>query len=219
MNNEEEMKGEIVRLKKEIERMRLENTGINQGIINKKAEVAGSMTDLGIFEEEIRKVGLANGFDKEEIKISSYFSMKGHRLEREKVCRCSFCSIILTEDEKIEVNNKVYCEQCYRKEEHDLDKDDYKILVCIFKGYKETSMFLEYLGYIITLQKLTGLTKSEVNKKVQKLLEQGYLFLHGLIFKEIRVSSKGEEALAAYHQIYLDEDCERVRNWFWSRAV
>ena len=211
MNNEEEMKGEIVRLKKEIERMRLENTGINQGMIKKKAEVAGSMTDLGIFEEEIRKVGMANGFDKEEIKISSYFSMKGHRLEREKVCRCSFCSIILTEDEKIEVNNKVYCEACYRTEEHDLEKDEFKILVCVSSGFTSTSSFMESFGYEVTIQKITGLTKGEIDKKIEKLLGKGYFFLHGLVFKELRVSSKGEEALAAYNQIYQDEDFKLVK--------
>ena len=211
MNNEEEMKGEIIRLKKEIERLRMGNTGLNQGITKKKAEVAGEMTDLGIFEEEIRKVGLANGFDKEEIKISSYFSMKGHRLEREKVCRCSFCSLILTEDEKIEMNNKVYCEKCYRKEEHDLDKDDYKILICILNGFTSTSPFMESFGYEVTIQKITGLAKGEIDKKIEKLLGQGYLFLHGLVFKEPRVSSKGEETLAAYNQIYRDEDIKLVK--------
>jgi len=211
MNNEEEMKGEIVRLKKEIERLRTENESPSQGMIKKKAEVAGDMTDIGIFEKEIKKIGLSNGFDREEVKLTTYFSVKGHRLEREKVCRCSFCSIILTEDEKIEVNNKVYCEACYRKEEHNLDKCDYKILVCISNGYTETSTFLEYFGYVVTIQKITGLTKGEIDKKIEELLDQGYLFLHGLIFREIRVSSKGEEALAAYNQIYQDEDLKLVK--------
>ena len=211
MNNEEEMKGEIIRLKKEIERLRMGNDGINQGMIKKKAEIAGDMTDLGIFEEEIRKVGLANGFDKEEIKISSYFSMKGHRLEREKVCRCSFCSIILTEDEKIEVNNKVYCEACYRTEEHDLEKDEFKILVCVSSGFTSTSSFLESMGYDVTIQRIIGMPKAEAIKKIEKLLGKGYFFLHGLVFKELRVSSKGEEAMAAYNQIYQDEDLELVK--------
>ena len=211
MNNEEEMKGEIIRLKNEIERLRLENTGINQGMIKKKAEVAGEMTDIGIFEEEIKKIGFSKGFDREEVKVTSYFSVKGHRLEKEQVCRCSFCSIILTEGEKIEINNRVYCEKCYRKEEHDLDKDDYKILICILNGFTSTSSFMEYFGYVVTIQKITGLTKGEIDKKIEKLLDQGYLFLHGLVFKSIRVSSKGEEALAAYNQIYQDEDFKLVK--------
>jgi len=212
MNNEEEMKGEITRLKKEIERLRLENTGLNQGMIKKKAEVAGQMTDLGIFEEEIQKVGLANGFDKEEIKISSYFSMKGHRLEREKVCRCSFCSIILTEGEKIEVNNKIYCEACYRKEESDLDKDEFKVLVCVSCGFTSTSNFWEGMGCAVTIQRITGMSKAEAKRRIEKLLGKGYLFLHGLVFKELRVSSKGEAVLAAYNQIYRDADCNAVKD-------
>jgi len=211
MNNEEEMKGEIIRLKKEIERLMLGNTGINQGMIKKKAEVAGEMTDIGIFEEEIKKIGFSNGFDREEVKVTSYFSVKGHRLEKEQVCRCSFCSLILTEGEKIEINNRVYCEKCYRKEEHDLDKDDYKILICILSDFTSTSSFMEYFGYVVTIQKITGLTKGEIDRKIEKLLGQGYLFLHGLVFKSIRVSSKGEEALAAYNQIYQDEDFKLVK--------
>ena len=80
-------------------------------------------------------------------------------------------------------------------------------------------MFLESLGLAVTIMRITGLTKNEVNNKIDKLLDQGYLFLHGIIFKEMRVSSKGEEALCGYHQIYLDEDCKRVKNWFWPRGV
>lgn len=212
MSNEEEMKGEITKLKKEIERLRTENESPSHGMIKKKAEVAGDMTEQGILEKEIKKIDLSKGFDREEVKLTTYFSIKGHRLHKESVCRCSLCSIILTDFEKIEVNNRIYCEKCYRKEENDLDKDDYKILVCISKGYTETSTFLEHLGFVVTIQKITGLTKKEVNKKIEELLNRGYLFLHGLIFREIRVSSKGEEALAAYNQIYLDEDCSRVKN-------
>ena len=65
---------------------------------------------------------------------------------------------------------------------------------------------------MVTIQKITGLTKSEIDNKIEKLLDHGYLFLHGFIFKSIRVSSLGEEALAAYNQIYRDEDCNRVKN-------
>ncbi len=212
MNNEEEMNGEITRLKREIERLRMENTGINQGMIKKKAEVAGNMTDIGIFEEEIKKMGFSGGFDREEVKVTNYFSVKGHGLEKGKVCRCSFCSLILTEGEKIEINNKIFCEKCYRTEEHDLDKNDYKILICILSGFTSTSPLMEYIGFAVTVQKITGIIKSEIDKKIEKLLEQGYLFLHGFIFKSIRISSKGEEALAAYNQIYQDEDCNRVKN-------
>ena len=219
MNNEEELKGEIAKLKEEIERLKTENENQNQGMIKKKAVVAGEMTGEGILEKEVKKIDLSRGLDREEVQQTTFFSLRGHRLENNQVCRCSFCNIILTDFEKIEVNNKIYCEQCYRKEEHDLDKADYKILVCIYKGYRETSTFLESLGFVVTIMRITGFTKNVVNSRIDKLLEQSYLFLHGLIFRELRVSAKGEEALCGYHQIYLDEDCKRVKNYFWTRRV
>ncbi len=219
MSNEEELKGEIAKLKQEIENLKIQKENPSQGILKKSAKVAGDRTPDGFLEKEVKKIDLSKGFDKEEVKLTTYFSLRGHRLENNQVCRCSFCDIILTDFEKIEVNNKVYCEQCYRIKEHDLDKADYKILVCIYKGYRETSTFLESLGFAVTIMRITGLTKNEVNNKIDRLLEQGYLFLHGMIFKELRVSAMGEEALCGYHQIYLDEDCKRVKNWFWSGGI
>jgi len=212
MNKEEQLQNEISKLRQEIERLKSENEGLSHGIQKKRAEIAGEMTDLGIFEEEIRRVGMANGFDKEEIKVSSYFSLRGHKLERDGVCRCSFCSIILTEGEKIEMNNKIYCEKCYRKEEHDLQKDEFKVLVCAYSGFTSTSNFWEGMGCTVTIQSITGIPKVEAKKKVEKLLGAGYLFLHGILFKRLRVSSKGEEALAAYDQIYRDPDFKAVKD-------
>lgn len=212
MDENDELKGEIERLKKELSLLKLRDTSLNRGMIKKTATVAGGMTNQGILEKEIKKIDLSKGFDTEEVKSTTFFSIKGHRLEKGQVCRCSFCSLILTEGEKIEINNKIFCEKCYRKEECDLDKDDYKILICILSYFTSTSPFMEYLGFAVTIQKITGLTKSEIDNKIEKLLDQGYLFLHGFIFKSIRVSSLGEEALAAYNQIYRDEDCNRVKN-------
>jgi hypothetical protein len=219
MINEEDLKGEIIRLKQEIERLKTENANPTQGMIKKKAVVAGEMTSEGILGKEVKKIDLSKGFDREEVQQITFFSLRGHPLDNTQVCRCSFCNLILTNFEKIEVNNKIYCEQCYRKEEHDLDKADYKILICIYNGYCETSTFLESLGFVVTIQRITGLTKKEVKTKIEKLLEQGYLFFHGMILRELRISSIGEEALCGYHQIYLDEDCKRVKNWFWPRGV
>ena len=219
MNREEELKGEIVRLNQEIERLKTENENPSQGFLKKSAKAAGDRTAGGILEKEMKEIDVSKGFDRKEVKFTTFFSLRGHRLDQNQVCRCSFCDVILTDFEKIEVNNKVYCEQCYRNEEHDLDKADYKILVCIYKGYRETSTFLESLGLAVTIQRITGLTHNEVNNKIDKLLEQGYLFLHGMIFRELRVSAIGEEALCGYHQIYLDEDCKRVKNYFWSRGI
>jgi hypothetical protein len=218
MDKEEELKGKILRLTQEIERLRIENMELNQGMVKKKAEVAGEMTDVGIFEEEVKKINLKDGFDTEEVKLTTYFSIKGHQLEKGKVCRCSFCSIILTVFEKIEVNNRIYCEKCYREEEHDLDKNDYKVLICIFNNYTKTSTILEYLGFAVTIQRLTGITKKEVEKKIENLLGKGYLFLHGIFFRKLRVSSLGEEALTAYNQIYKDEDCINVKYNIYSRG-
>lgn len=215
MSNEEELIGEIVRLKKEIERLKTGSESPSQCMIKKTARVAGGMTDQGVLEKEIKKINLSKGFDREEVKSTTFFSIKGHPLN-ELVWRCSFCSIILTDFEKIEVNNKIYCEQCYREEEHDLDRDSYKILLCILNGFSSTSSFLEYLVGEVTIQKIAGLSEDEIEKRIEKLLEHGYLFLYGLFFKRIRVSSKGEEALAAYNQIYRDGDCnlvkDRIRN-------
>jgi hypothetical protein len=207
MTNEEELKQEIAKLKQEIDHLKLQREIPSQGMIKKKAVVAGEMTGEGILGKEVKKIDLSKGFDKEEVQLTTYFSLRGHRLDNTQVCRCSFCNIILTDFEKIEMNNKIYCEHCYRKEEHDLDKADYKILICIYKGYRDTSTFLEALGFVVTIQRITGLMKNEVNNKINKLLGLGYLFLHGLIFKSIRVTSIGEEALVAYNQIYRDEDC------------
>ena len=209
--SEEELREEIARLKREIEQLRMGNADLNPGMVKKKAEVAGGITDTGIFNEEIKKTVFSNRFDSEEVRVTSYFSVKGHRLDKEKVYRCSFCGIILTENEKIEINNRIYCEECYREKEHDLDKDDYKILFCILNGLTSTSSFLEYFGYVVTIQRVTGIAKSDVESRIEKLLNQGYLFLHGTLFKSIRVSSKGEEALAAYSQIYRDADIKRVK--------
>ncbi len=219
MSNEEELKGEIARLKQEIERLKTENKSSNQGMIKKSAEVAGERSGEGVLGKEVKKIDLSKGFDKEEVRLTKYFSLRGHRLEKDQVCRCSFCNIVLTDFEKIEVNNRVYCEKCYRKEEHDLDKEDYKVLVCFSRGFTETSTIVEFLGFGVTIQRLTGLTKREADKKIEKLLDHGYLFIHGLILREIRVSSKGEEALTAYDQIYRDGDCNDVRNRVWIRRL
>ena len=211
MSNEEELMGEIIRLKKEIERLKSNSGSPNQGIIKKTAKIAGGITDQGILEKEVKKIDLSKGFNKEEVKSTTFFSVKGHPLEKEVVWRCSYCSIILTDVEKIEVNNRIYCEQCYRKEEHDLDKDSYKILLCILNGFISTSSFLEYSVGEITIQRIIGLPEDEIKKRVDELLEQGYLFLHGLFFTRLRVSSKGEEVLSAYNQIYRDDDINLVR--------
>ena len=219
MSNEEELKCEIIRLKQEIERLKMENENPSQGMIKKKAVVAGDRSGEGVLGKEIKKIDLSRGIDREEVQQITFFSPRGHRLDQSQVYRCSFCNIILTDIEKIEMNNKIYCEQCYRIEEHNLDKTDYKILVCIYNDYRETSTFLESLGFVVTIQRITGLTKKEVKTKIEKLLEQGYLFFHGMILRELRISSIGEEALCGYHQIYLDEDCKRVKNWFWPRGV
>jgi hypothetical protein len=212
VNKEEELSDEIARLKQEIERLKAENEGLGHGMEKKKAVVAGDMTDRGIFETEIKKIDMANGFDREEVKVTNYFSVKGHQLRMGQVLRCSFCSIILTAQEKIESNNKVYCEKCYRQEEHDMSKDEYKIMLCASHGFTSTSLLLESLGCAVTIQRLTGLTKNEAAKKLERLLDEGYLFQHGILFKKIRVSSKGEEAMVAYGQVYRDEDCDVVRS-------
>lgn len=212
MNKEEEMSDEIARLKQEIERLKAENEGLGHGMEKKKAVIAGGMTDIGIFEEEIKKINMANGFDREEVKVTNYFSVKGHQLQMGQVLRCSLCSIILTAQEKIESNNKVYCEKCYRHQEHDLSKDEFKIMLCASHGFTSTSLFLESLGWAVTVQRITGLMKSEATKILDRLLKDGYLFQHGILFKKIRVSSKGEEAMVAYDQVYRDEDCDIVRN-------
>lgn len=211
MSGEEELKTEIERLKKEIELLKLQSGSQSQGIVKKKVIVAGDRTKNGIFKKEMKKIDFSSGFDKEEVTVTSHFSVKGHRLEQEKVCRCSFCNLILTELEKIEIVNRIYCENCYRKEEHDLDKDDYKVLLCTSNGYTSTSSVLEYLGYVVTVQTMAGLPKYEVIKKLEKLLGSGHLFLYGLILKRIKISSKGEEAMSGYNQIYRDEDCELVK--------
>jgi len=211
MSSEDELKCKITRLKQEIERLKVENSGIGQTISKKSAEVAGERTEIGIFEEEIRRIGMSGGFDKEEVKVTHYFSPKGHMLIRGKVWRCTQCNSILTEVEKIESNNNIYCEKCYRQNVHDLDKDDYKLLLCVSNGHEDTSTFLEGLGLIVTLQRFTGLTKEKVNKKMCKLKKLGYVFYHGIILRHLRVSSKGEEALAAYDQVYCDRDMDDVR--------
>jgi hypothetical protein len=131
-------------------------------------------------------------------------------LVKGKVWRCTQCNSILTKVEKIESNNNVYCEKCYRQNVHDLNKDDYKLLLCVSNGHVNTSTFLEGLG-IVTLQRLTGLTKEMVNKKMCKLKDLGYVFYHGIILRQLKVSSIGEEALAAYDQIYRDKDLDDVR--------
>jgi hypothetical protein len=211
MDENDELKGEIERLKKELALLKSQDSNQYQGMIKKKAEIAGEITDKGIFEEEIKKVGFSTGFDKEELKVTSYFSIKGHKLDKEKVCRCSICSLLITDVEKIEINNKIYCDKCYRKEEHDLGKDEFKILICILNGFTSISLLLEYFGYVTTIQKIAGLPRDIVKTKIEKLLDRGYLFLYGLIFKNIRVTSMGEEALVAYNQIYRDEDCDLMK--------
>ena len=218
MNNEEELKCEIARLKQEIERLKVENSGIGQTISKKTAEVAGERSEVGVFTEEIRRIGMSGGFDKEEVKVTQNFSPKGRMLVKGRVWRCIQCNSILTEVEKIESNNNIYCEKCYRQI-HDLDKDDYKLLLCVLNGHEDTSTFLEFFGFIVTLQRLTGLPKEMVNKKMRKLKELGYVFYHGLIFKHLRVSSEGEEALAAYNQVYLDRDMIDARNRIYSARV
>jgi len=212
MNKEEELSDEIARLKQEIERLKAENEGLGHGMEKKKAVVAGGMTDIGIFETEVKKINMANGFDREEVKVTNYFTVKGHQLQKDQVLRCSFCSIILTTQEKIESNNKVFCEKCYRQEEHDLSKDEYKIMLCASRGFTSTSMLLESLGCAVTVQRITGLDKGEVTRMLDRLLSAGYLFRHGFFFKRIMVSSKGEEAMVAYGQIYRDKDCDVVRS-------
>lgn len=211
MSNEEGLKGEIARLKQEIERLKIENSGDGQTITKKSAQVAGERSELGIFEEEIRRIGMSGGMEKEEVKVTQYFSPKGRMLVKGKVWRCMQCNSILTEVEKIESNNNIYCENCYRQNVHDLDKDDYKLLFCVSNGHTDTSTFLEGLGLIVTLQRLTGITKEMVNKKMGKLKDLGYVFYHGIIFRQLRISSKGEEALAAYNQVYRDKDMDNVR--------
>jgi len=215
---EENLKEEIARLREELEKLRRERANAGQ-MVKRKTEVAGGITDEGVFQEEVRRTVFSGGFEREEVKVTSYFSVRGHPLERDRIYRCSFCGIVLTEDEKIEVNKRVYCENCYRREEHDLERDDYKILICISRGITSTSLLLEHLGCGITIQRVTGITKEEVERRIRKLLERGYLFLHGLIFKELRISSKGEEALVAYRQIYRDPDIllvmERARGGAW----
>jgi hypothetical protein len=208
MNNEEELKNEIARLRQEIERLKIENSGVGQTMTKKSAEVAGERSEVGVFTEEIRRVGMSGGFEKEEVKITQYFSPKGRMLVKGEVWRCTQCNSILTEVEKIESNNNVYCEKCYRQNIHDLDKDDYKLLLCVSNGHVNTSTFLEGLGLIVTLQRLTGLPKEMVNRKICKLKDLGYVFYHGIIFRHLRVSSKGEEALAAYDQVYRDKDLD-----------
>lgn len=211
MNSEEELKGEIAKLKQEIERLKIKSSGVGQTITKKSAEVAGERSEVGVFTEEIRRIGMSSGMEKEEVKITQYFSPKGRMLVKGKVWRCTQCNSILTEVEKIESNNNVYCEKCYRQNVHDLDKDDYRLLLCISHGHTDTSTFLEGLGFIVSLQRLTGLTKEKVNKKMWKLKDLGYVFYHGIIFRQLRVSSKGEEALAAYAQVYRDRDLDDVR--------
>lgn len=211
--NEEELKEEVELLKREIQHLKMEKLAQSQGITKKNSEKAGDMTDVGVFEEEISKTDFSNGFSKEKVKTVSYFSTKGHRLNREKVYRCSICKSILTDIESIEINNRIYCENCYRKKANNLDKDDFKVLLCIHNNFTSTSILLERLGIDVTIQRVTGLTKSEVINKLEKLMKKGYLFYYGLIFKKIRVKSKGEEALIAYNQIYQqDEDCNLVKS-------
>ena len=211
MDEIDELKAEIERLKSEIEFLRFQNTGQSQGIVKRKAEVAGSITDTGIFEEEVKKLDFSDGLNKEEVKLTTYFSVNGRRLEKEKVSRCSFCNLILTDAEKIEIKNRIYCEKCLRQKEHDLDKEDFKILLCISYGIASTSEIMEYLGFCVTIQKITGLDKTEVEQRVQKLFRSGYIYVQGFINKSARVTSKGEEGLAAFNQIYLDYDCNAVK--------
>jgi hypothetical protein len=211
MSSEEELKGEIARLKQEIERLKHGNKGVGQALKKRSIEAAGERSEVGFFTEEVRSIGMSDGMEKKELKITQYFSPKGRMLVKGKVWRCVQCNTILTEVEKIDSNNNVYCEKCYRQNAHDLDKDDYKLLLCVSNHHTGTSTFLEGLGLIVTLQRLTGITKEMVKKKMCKLKDLEYIFYHGIIFRQIRVSSKGEEALAAYAQVYRDRDLDDVR--------
>lgn len=211
MDEKDRLKLEVDRLSREIEYLRIQQLEQNQSMAKKRAEIAGPITDIGIFEEEIKKIGLETGFDKEEVKVISYFSVNGRMLDKEKVSRCYLCNLILTDAEKIEIKNRIYCEKCLREKEHDLDKDDFKILLCLFNGITSFSFLMENLGFSVTMMRVTGLVKTEIESRIEKLFNNGYLYLHGLIFKSIRVTSKGEEGLVAYNQIFHDQDINIVK--------
>jgi DNA-directed RNA polymerase subunit RPC12/RpoP len=168
-------------------------------IIKKREEIAGSVEDS--FEKEIKITEISEGINKEEIRTVVFFSKDGRRLDRNDVYRCSSCGNLLVREEKIELRNRIFCQSCIESI-YGLDKDDYKLMLCISHGIVHSTILFGFP----TIQRISGIEKGEVKRRIRRLLDSGYLFRNGIF--SLRLTSKGEEAFYAFSQICKDGDCE-----------
>jgi len=168
------------------------NENLSMNIAVRK--VAGKRVRRSKLWERRKIYSTKNGvLNKEEEIEGPSFDKVGRTLEKgDKIVRCYKCRSLYHAKSTIEYEKGYLCIRCLSKE-HDWDKSFYKIALCLFKGINDER----------TIQDLTGVEKKVVKERIEgsigSYIIERWKFL---CFRGIRLSDRGEEALALWDKVY-----------------
>ena len=133
----------------------------------------------------------------ERIKRLPACDICGHSLKTdEEFTVCLGCGRKLDSKCSISHQSRILCVECLRAKLA-LTKRSYKVLLAIANGITSVS----------SISKISKIEKDHVRTSIEELLHLNLVVKKGIsIFSSLHTTDEGLEALAAYRQVYTDED-------------
>jgi len=133
----------------------------------------------------------------ERIKRLPVCDICGHSLKPdEDFTVCLDCGKKLDTKCSIPYESRILCFECLRAKVA-LTKRSYKVLLAIASEITSTS----------SISKISKIEKDHVRASIEQLLHLNLIVKKGIsVFSSLHTTDKGVEALAAYRQVYTDED-------------
>jgi len=121
----------------------------------------------------------------------------GHSLKPdEEFTICLSCGKKLDSKCSISYENRIFCFECLRAKVP-LTKRSYKVLLAVANE----------ITSIASISDMSRMEKKDVRASIAELLDLNLMVKKGIsIFSTLHMTDKGLEALAAYRQVYTDED-------------
>ena len=165
----------------------------------------------------VESFDLSGNASRKNITVEPFFLKTGQRVERTRVAMCSNCKgyVLDSNPNAIYYQGSVFCMQCFQMI-YSLSKDEYKLLLCIVSGIEKPK----------DISRIAGIRKEWVKAILDSLILKGYIIKDSFLglFKHLRLSSGGEEALGIYEKQVFGKDKDslavkaRIISYLKSRA-
>lgn len=154
----------------------------------------------GVLRKVKKTTDLENLHQKEEHHL--YFCNCGTQINPDTVEQCSKCESIICERCKVVIDGRTLCRNCTDEEYHNLDENDFKILLTIKTGIYKPSKIAQILQ----------IEKQEVEDRLTRMKNPilAKKTILGL-FKTTHLNPQGEKTVEAYSQVYKDQEIKELK--------